>query len=47
MAADWRNLDETKRSEFAQLADDDKARYERELDEYKSQIYKTNVGSSA
>ena len=46
MAGEWRALSEEKKIEFNKLAEDDKSRYQQELDEYKSRIYSANVGSS-
>jgi hypothetical protein len=43
MAKEWNELGSDAKAEFTQLAEDDKGRYSRELDEYKAEIYKTNV----
>ena len=46
MAGEWRGLSESEKVKFNKLAEDDKTRYQQELDEYKSLIYSANVGSS-
>ena len=46
MAGEWRGLSENEKVKFNKLAEDDKTRYQQELDEYKSRIYSANVGSS-
>ena len=43
MAANWNALNEAAKKEYVDLAEDDKVRYSKELDEYKSELYKTNV----
>lgn len=47
MAKNWKKLDEDKKLAYNKLADDDKARYARELEEYNSAIYSSNVGKSS
>ena len=47
MAKNWNDLDESGKKEYVDLAEDDKKRYARELDAYKSELYKTNVGASS
>lgn len=45
MAASWNKLDDAGKQEYTNLAEDDKLRYSKELDEYKSELYKTNVSA--
>ena len=45
-AKNWKELDDKERVIYNKMADEDKARYAKELEEYNSQIYSTNVGSS-
>ena len=47
LASEWKALSDKAKEQYNQLAEDDKNRYCRELEEYKSEIYKTNVGASA
>jgi Icc-related predicted phosphoesterase len=47
MAKNWNAIDEEGKKEYVNLAEDDKKRYARELDEYKAELYKTNVGASS
>lgn len=43
MAGNWNKLDDIKKQEYTNLAEDDKLRYAKELDEYQSELYKTNL----
>lgn len=45
MAKDWNSLDEAGKSKYSVLADEDKVRYARQLEDYKSEIYKYNVST--
>lgn len=45
MASQWNALDTAGKEEYVQLAEDDKVRYARELEEYKADIYKSNVSA--
>ena len=47
MAKDWGKLSTNKKSEFTQLAEDDKVRYAREVEAYEATLFKANVGGSA
>ena len=51
LAKEWEQLNDTSRSEYLQLAEEDKDRYERQVEEYKqareAERFKSNVGSSA
>jgi hypothetical protein len=47
MAKDWGKLSDTKKTEFTQLAEDDKLRYSREVEAYEATLFKLNVGGSA
>ena len=48
LAHDWKStIKEGVKAEFAQLAEEDKLRYDREMEAYNAEIYKSNVGSSA
>jgi len=46
MAKNWKALDNKEKVSYNKLAEEDKARYAKELEEYNSEIYSTNVGSS-
>ena len=45
MAKNWNSLDESGKAKYFSLAEEDKGRYARELEDYKSEIYKYNVSS--
>jgi len=43
MASNWGSLDDEKKNFYNKLADEDKDRYNKEIEDYKAEIYSSNV----
>ena len=46
MASEWNSLGANDKTEYSNLAEKDKLRYKRELEDYNAEIYKSNVGTN-